>query len=1182
MSEFIHLHCHTQFSLLDGASDIGIMMDKAVADGQKGVAMTDHGNMFGAFKFVREAKKRNIKPIIGCEFYLVEDRHKQSFQKSIGEKDKRYHQLMLAKNATGYSNLSKLCSLGFIEGSYGKFPRIDKELLVDYTEGVIATSCCIGAIIPQLILQGKEEEAEKELQWWVDLFGEDFYIELQRHRGLEDIDVGGVKTGVSQEYINQVLLKFAKKYNLEVICTNDSHYVEEEDNFPHEILLCVNTGGKISDEKRFKFSSSDFYFKTQQEMGQLFKDVPQSLETTMKIYDKVEVLELARDVILPNFPLPEGFEKQSEYLRHLVYEGAKVRYGEITEEVRERLDMELGVITEMGFEGYFLITQDFIQEARRMDVSVGPGRGSAAGSAVAYCLTITDIDPIKYKLLFERFLNPERISMPDIDIDFDDEGRQKVIDYVVDKYGKSQVAQIITFGTMKARSAIRDVARVLELPLSEADQIAKLVPSRQGKSPSLKKVVSSKFTDLRGDWPSEEFQKIESLHKYTTFDNLASSTLSNAAKLEGTVRNSGIHAAGVIIAPDEITNYIPVCTSKDTDLLVTQFDGSVVEDAGMLKMDFLGLKTLSVIKSAIKLIVKRYGEHAKIEPNDIPLDDEKTYELFQRGETVGIFQFESEGMQKHLRDLKPTDIEDLIAMNALYRPGPMDNIPTFVNRKFGREEVSYPHPSMEPILKNTYGIMVYQEQIMETARVVGNYTLGMADMLRRAMGKKKIKEMEKHKVLFVDGAAKNDISEEKAMEIYDIMFKFANYGFNRSHAAAYSVVAFHTAYLKAHYPAEFMAAILTHSKNNIEKLTFFLRECKRMKLTVLGPDVNESEMNFTVNEMGQIRFGLSALKGVGEGPVSELVEKRAADGPFKTVFDMMRRLNLRTINKKCMESLVKGGGLDTFSLERGNYFTPSDKFDTYLEHLLKYGNVYQKQIVETANSLFGASNEIMIQEPQPPKQVSWPLIKKLTEEREVAGIYISGHPLDDYRMVVDHFVSCPLGDTERHPHRPCKVAGIVTAANHGFDSKGNGRGFFTLQDYTSSIDISLWRDDYQKFKHLFEVGQCLYMKGVYEPRWRGAEQYAFNIRDAKQLAEMEDSIVDSITIKVMLEQVTESFVQDIKKMVDDNKGKNKLKLEIVDVEERLVLPMYSRSYKVKVSNDFIDQLEEMKLQYSLE
>ena len=768
MNEFVHLHCHTQYSLLDGASDIGKMMDKAVADGQKGVAMTDHGNMFGAFKFVSEAKKRNIKPIVGCEFYLVEDRTKQSFQKSIGEKDVRHHQLMLAKNATGYANLSKLCSLGFIEGAYGKFPRIDKELLVKYTEGVIATSCCIGAIIPQLILQGKEEEAEKELQWWLDLFGEDYYIELQRHRGLENIDVGGVHTGISQEYINQVLLKFAKKYNVDVICTNDSHYVEEEDNFPHDILLCVNTGAKIDDEKRFRFSSSDFYFKTQAEMANIFKDVPQSLETTMKIYDKIEVLELARDVILPNFPLPEGFETQADFLRHLVYEGAKVRYGEITEEVRERLDMELGVITDMGFEGYFLITQDFIHEARKMDVAVGPGRGSAAGSAVAYCLTITDIDPIKYRLLFERFLNPERISMPDIDIDFDDEGRQRVIDYVVDKYGKSQVAQIITFGTMKARSAIRDVARVLELPLSEADGIAKLVPSRQGKSPSLGKVVSDKFKDLKSDWPSEEFQQIEKLHDYVNHDNLASSTLMNAAKLEGTIRNSGIHAAGVIIAPDDITNYIPVCTAKDAELLVTQFDGSVVESAGMLKMDFLGLKTLSVIKTCINIIIRRYGESARIIPNDIPLDDEKTYELFQRGDTIGIFQFESEGMQKHLRDLKPTNIEDLIAMNALYRPGPMDNIPTFINRKFGKEKVTYPHPSMEPILENTNGIMVYQEQIMETARVVGNYTLGMADMLRRAMGKKKVKEMEKHKVLFTKGAAENDISEEKALEIYDL------------------------------------------------------------------------------------------------------------------------------------------------------------------------------------------------------------------------------------------------------------------------------------------------------------------------------------------------------------------------------------------------------------------------------
>ena len=878
MPNFVHLHSHTSYSLLDGASNIGQMMDKAKADGQLGCALTDHGNMFGAFKFIREANKRDLKPVVGCEFYLVEDRHIRSFKKSLGEKDVRYHQLMLAKNRTGYENLSKLCSLGFIEGAYGKFPRIDKELIEKYHEGIIATSCCIGAEIPQAILKGDHQKAEELLKWWLNIFGEDYYIEIQRHKGLENID----QTGVSQEDINQVLLGFAKKYNIEVICTNDSHYVEEEDAFPHDILLCVNTGEKMQSENRFRFASSDFYFKTQKEMEQRFSDVPESLDNTMKILDKIELLDLQRDVLLPNFPIPENFEGQGDFLRFLVYEGAKDRYKDITAEVKTRIDYELDIIGKMGFHGYFLVVQDFIQAAREMGVSVGPGRGSAAGSVVAYCLYITNLDPIAYNLLFERFLNPDRISMPDIDIDFDDDGRQKVIDWVVEKYGRNQVAQIITFGTMKARSAIRDVARVLDLPLPQADSIAKLVPSRQGKSPALMKVVSPSYNKLKSDWPSDDFQRIEQLHNLQKQNDLSSKTILNAAKLEGTVRNVGIHAAGIIIAPDDITEYIPVCTSKDTDLLVTQFDGSVVEDAGMLKMDFLGLKTLSIIKDSINNIVLRYGEDSRIDPDEIPLDDAETYKLFQRGETVGIFQFESDGMQKYLKDLKPTDIEDLIAMNALYRPGPMDNIPTYVERKHGREKVKFAHEMLEPILKNTFGIIVYQEQIMETARVIANYSLAQADMLRRAMGKKKKKEMDRHEEIFLKGAADNQISQEKAKEIFDTMAKFANYGFNRSHAAAYSVVAFQTAYLKTHYPAEFMAAILTRNKSDITRLNFFLRECKRMGIEVLGPDVNESQLNFTVNKKGQIRFGMSALKGVGEAQLkrSSWLDKMEILHPF--------------------------------------------------------------------------------------------------------------------------------------------------------------------------------------------------------------------------------------------------------------------------------------------------------------
>ncbi len=1178
MPGFAHLHCHTSYSLLDGASDIGLMMDKAKSDGQLGVALTDHGNMFGAFKFISEANKRNLIPVIGCEFYLVEDRHKRSFKKSLGEKDKRYHQLMLAKNRKGYENLAKLCSLGFIEGAYGKFPRIDKELVEKYHEGLIATSCCLGAEVPQAILSGDHEKAETLLKWWLNLFGEDYYIEIQRHKGLENID----GTGVSQEDINQVLLGFAKKHNVEVICTNDSHYVEEEDSFPHDILLCVNTGEKVETKERFRFSSSDFYFKTQKEMGQRFSDVPFALDNTLKILDKIDPFDLQRDILLPNFPIPQNFNGQAEYLRHLVYEGAKVRYKDITHEVKTRIDYELDIIGKMGFHGYFLVVQDFINAAREMGVSVGPGRGSAAGSVVAYCLAITNLDPIGYNLLFERFLNPERISMPDIDIDFDDDGRQRVIDWVVEKYGRNQVAQIITFGRMKARSAIRDVARVLDLPLPQADAIAKLVPNRQGKSPALMDVVSPQYTKLKSDWPSDDYQRIEQLHNIQKAKDLSSKTILNAAKLEGTVRNVGIHAAGIIIAPDDITKYIPVCTSKDTDLLVTQFDGSVVEDAGMLKMDFLGLKTLSIIKDAINNIVLRYGEEARIDPDEIPLDDVETYKLFQRGETVGIFQFESDGMQKYLKDLKPTDIEDLIAMNALYRPGPMDNIPTYVERKHGREKVKFPHEMLEPVLKNTFGIIVYQEQIMETARVIANYSLAQADMLRRAMGKKKIKEMERHKEIFVNGAADNNISEKKALEIYDIMFKFANYGFNRSHAAAYSVVAFQTAYFKTHYPAEFMAAILTRNKSDITRLNFFLRECKRMGIEVLGPDVNESQLNFTVNKKGQIRFGMSALKGVGEAPVEELIEARKKGGDFQSVFDMLKRLNLRSFNKKALESLVRGGGLDCFEgIHRAVYFSPSEKYNTFIEHLLKWGNAYQKLKSESANTLFGASDDVMVPDPKIPQVEPWTLIKKLNEEKEVAGIFISGHPLDDYKLVAEHFVSCTLSHVENIPGKELSVAVLVAEANHGFDKKGVGRGYFTIQDFNSSLEISLWKEDYQKFKHFFEVGQCLFIKGVYESRWHGSDQKTFKLKQVKQLAAIESSIVSSVAMDISLDQLDDDFLRKFVSLIEKRKGDHRLKINVHDKEERLSLPMYSKTTKVNVDGEFIDELEKLKVSFKL-
>lgn len=1173
MPEFCHLHNHTQFSLLDGATDISAMMDKAKADGQKGVALTDHGNMFGAFKFVSEANKRGVKPIVGCEFYLVEDRHKKSFMKSKGERDKRYHQLLLAKDERGYQNLSKLCSLGFIEGAYGKFPRIDKELVEQYHEGIIATSCCIGAEIPQTILRGDNEKAEKLVKWWLDLFGDDFYIELQRHKGLENID----GLGMSQEDVNQVLIGFARKYNIKMIATNDAHYLEEDDWKPHDILLCVNTNASIDAENRFRFPSSDFYFKSQDEMTRLFSDVEEAIANTMEIYDKITPPKLERDILLPNFPLPQGFKTQGDYLRHLVYEGAKMRYGEISEKVRERLDLELGIIGQMGFDGYFLIVQDFIKAAREMQVSVGPGRGSAAGSAVAYCLTITNIDPIGYNLLFERFLNPERISMPDIDIDFDDEGRQKVIDWVVDKYGKNQVAQIVTFGTMAARMSIRDVGRVMSLPLDQTDALAKRVPARPGTT--LRKIFKP-IKEVSAMYSGDEVSSIKELHAIEKAEDLEGETLRLARRLEGSVRNTGIHAAGVIIAPDDITKYIPVCTAKDADLYVTQFDGSVVEDAGMLKMDFLGLKTLSIIKEAIENIALRHGESARFHPDDIPLDDEKTYELFQRGEMIGVFQFESEGMRKYLKELKPTNIEDLIAMNALYRPGPMDYIPSFIARKHGTEKIDYPHKWLEEILKPTYGIMVYQEQIMQTAQIMADYSLGKADMLRRAMGKKKVKEMAEHEKIFTEGAVKKGVPEDQARKIFEIMAKFAEYGFNRSHSAAYSVLAFQTAYLKTHYPAEFMSAVLTYNRSDTTKLNFFLRECKRMHIPVLGPDINESQRVFTVNDVGAIRFGLTALKGVGEGPVESILEERK-EKRYDSLFDMTTRLNLRAVNKKALESLAKGGALDAFGMKRSQYFAPTNAFDTLLEHALKYGNKFQKQAQDSQNSLFGDMKDVFsLDEPELPECEDWPLIEKLTKEKEVTGIYISGHPLDDFKMEIENFTTIPLDQVEGAKNRHLSLAGLIVRAEHRVTQRGDGWARIALQDYHGTLEFALWRENYKKYKDLCEVGEAVFLEGMYKKNYRG-DRFEFEVTDMKLLGSIAADKTRSITLKLPLEKIDKNLMDKLEEMCKKTKGKHRLKLLVVDLDNDLSLPTVSGARKISVDHEFVDRIQELGLSYKI-
>lgn len=1156
MPQFSHLHCHTQYSLLDGAANITQMMKKASEDGMPAVALTDHGNMFGAFKFVAEASKFNVKPIVGCEFYLVKDRRKQQFSKE--DKDNRFHQLFLAKDEQGYKNLSKLCSLGYMEGMYSKWPRIDKELVEKYHEGLIATTCCIGAEVPQAILNQGEDEAEKHFKWWLEMFGEDYYVELQRHKMEE------------QEKVNAVLMKFAKKYNVKIIASNDSHYVDQDDYNAHDVLLCVNTGeykskpvwkgnGFGGKDYRFGFPNDQFYFKTQQEMGKLFHDLPEALDNTNEIVDKIITPQLKRDILLPNFPIPPEHANADDYLRHLTFEGARKRYKEISAEIEERLQHELNIIKTMGFAGYFLITADLINAGKGLGVMIGPGRGSAAGSVVAYCTGITNIDPIKYNLLFERFLNPERISMPDIDTDFDDDGRQRVIDYVVDKYGYNKVAQIITYGTMAAKMAIKDVARVMELPLAEANVLAKLVPDKPG-------------TTL-----AKAFREVPELNELRKGKDLKAEVLRMAEKLEGSVRGSGIHAAGVIIAPDDLTEYIPVSTSKDSNLLITQFDGKVVEDAGMLKMDFLGLKTLTIIKDTLKMIGKNHG--IDIDIDDLPLEDEKTFALYQRGDTVGTFQFESPGMRKYLQQLKPTNIEDLIAMNALYRPGPMEFIPNFIKRKHGLEEVNYPHELLGSILSNTYGIMIYQEQIMQAAQIMAGYSLGQADLLRRAMGKKKIEEMNKQREIFVKGAKeKHGIDKKKAEEVFSIMEKFAAYGFNRSHSAAYSVVAYQTAYLKAHYPAEYMASVLTHNKNNIEKVTFFMDECKRQDIKVLGPDVNESNLLFDVNKEGQIRFGMGAIKGTGEAAVDAIILERDNSGPYKNIFDFAERVDLRAVNKRTFESLAMAGGFDCFAeFHRRQYLFGNDNEATLIEKAIKYGNNHQNEKNNAQQSLFGGSSGVAIPVPKVESCEPFSNLEKLKIEKDVVGFYISGHPLNQFKFELKSFCTATaeeLNDLEKLQHKKMiNIGGIVTAVAHRVTKNGKPFGTLTIEDYDDSFTFFLFSDDYTKFKDYFETGWFLYIQGnVSRRKWKDNE-LEFKIINIQHLSEIREKMSKGILIDIDLRDIDQELISSLERISSEYPGACPLKINVFDKEEGHAVEMMSRKFKVSPENDLIDELE---------
>ncbi len=1176
MCDFVHLHNHSQFSLLDGATAIEDMVRKAAQDGQKGVALTDHGNMFGAFKLVSESRKQGIKPIVGCEFYLVEDRHRKSFSRRLGEKDIRYHQLLLAKNQTGYVNLIKLCSKGFLDGLYMDFPRVDKELILQHHEGVIATSCCIGAEIPQTILQGKIAEAEEKLKWWLDIFGEDYYIELQRHKGLENID----GTGYSQEDVNQVLLGFAKKYNIKVIATNDSHYLEQDDAFPHDILLCVNTGKKLEEEKRFKFASDDFFFKTQEEMGAVFKDIPEALDNTNEILDKVDTLQLERDILLPAYPLPPGFKTQEDYLHHLTFEGAKKRYGTLTQEIVERLEFELKVINDSGYPGYFLIVQDFTSAARKMGVSVGPGRGSAAGSAVAYCTGITNVDPIKYNLLFERFLNPERISMPDIDIDFDDEGRSKIIDYVIDKYGRNQVAQIITYGTMAAKSSIRDVGRVMDLELREVDRLTKMFPADM--SASLKGILGKEGISpkLKAKLRADDLEKAMKIRELATGNSLIAKTLESACRLEGSVRNTGIHACALVITPSDVTDYVPVAVGKGSDLYLSQFDNSIAEDAGLLKMDFLGLRTLSIIKDAVRLVKENRG--IEIDPEEVPLDDTKTYELFQRGETVGIFQYESDGMQKALKELRPSKFEDLIAMNALYRPGPLEYIPSFIARKHGREPITYDLPEMEEYLEETYGITVYQEQVMLLSQKLAGFSKGQADSLRKGMGKKKQEIIDALFPKFLEGCLERGHPKDKVEKIWKDWEKFAQYAFNKSHSTCYAFVAFQTAYLKANYPEEFMASVLSHNKNDISKVNFFLREAKRMDIKVLGPCINESDSKFTVKKEGEIRIGLSALKGVGEGVVEEIVKEREKNGPFTTAIDLVKRLSLRQFNKKVFDSMALAGGLDALGLNRAVYFAPSDKYDTFIEHLLKFGQSYQEEKEQNMNSLFGDSLEDLIEEPVPPEVEPWNKLIQLEKEKEVVGIYVTGHPLDIYELELKNFTDCELRQLDKAKKEGARgrVAGKVSSARHGINKKGNGYCFFTLEDFHGSYDFALFGEEYQRYGSLVAEGQVLHITGAFKKRYY-SDELDFKIQSMRLLSTVGEEEIKSLTLYLKLDQVNPNITDQILNLCSEYEGKHRLFIKVLDFEKKLELDLKSENILIDIQPDLVKKLKKLNIKSKL-
>ena len=1255
MQDFVHLHVHTQYSLLDGQASVSALVDKAMKNGMKGIAVTDHGNMFGIKEFTNYVNKKNggpkgeikdqkkriaaiesgkvecedkeaeiaickakiaeaeaklFKPIIGCEMYVA----RRTMDKKEGKPDQSgYHLIVLAKNEKGYHNLIKLVSHAWTNGYYMR-PRTDRNELEKYHEGLIVCSACLGGEVPKKITQGLLDEAEEAIQWYKNLFGEDYYLELQRHKAT--VPRANHEAYPLQVNVNSHLIEYSKKYNVKLICSNDVHFVEEAHAEAHDRLICLSTGKDLDDPKRMLYTKQE-WMKTREEMNELFADVPEALSNTLEILDKVEYYSIDHPPIMPTFAIPEefgteegyrqkytekdlfdeftqdengnvvlsedaaldkikrlgGYDKlyriklEADYLKKLTFDGAKKFYGDpLTPEIKERLVFELHIMKTMGFPGYFLIVQDFIAAGRNMGVSIGPGRGSAAGSAVAYCLQITKIDPIRYDLLFERFLNPDRISLPDIDIDFDDDGRGEVLRWVTEKYGHEKVAHIITYGTMATKLAIKDVARVQKLPLSESDRLAKLVPDK----------IPEKKLNLRNaiDYVPE-LQAAEA-----SPDPLVRDTLKYALMLEGNVRGTGVHACGTIICRDDITDWVPVSTADDKEtgekMLVTQYEGSVIEDTGLIKMDFLGLKTLSIIKEAVENI--RLSKNIELDIDTISIEDPATYKLYSDGRTIGTFQFESAGMQKYLRELQPSTFEDLIAMNALYRPGPMDYIPDFIDRKHGRKPIEYDIPVMEKYLKDTYGITVYQEQVMLLSRLLADFTRGESDALRKAMGKKLRDKLDHMKPKFIEGGRKNGHDPKVLEKIWTDWEKFASYAFNKSHATCYSWVAYQTAYLKANYPSEYMAAVMSRSLSNITDITKLMDECKAMGIQVLGPDVNESNLKFTVNRHGDIRFGLGAVKGVGESAVQSIVEERRANGPFKGIFDFVQRVNLNACNKKNMECLALSGGFDSFpELKREQFFAVNSKGEVFLETLMRYGNRYQADKAAAVNSLFGGENVIDIATPEILPAERWGDLERLNRERDLVGIYLSAHPLDEYTIVLDHVCNTRMAELEDKSAlvgREITMGGIVTSVRRGISKNGNPYGIAKIEDYSGSAELPFFGNDWVTFQGYLGEGTFLFIKARCQPKQWRPEELDIKITSMELLPDVKEKLVEKITILVPLSVLNSAMVVELSSLTKDHPGNTELYFKVTDRDEKMHVDLISRPVKLSVGKELISYLKE--------